>query len=110
MVRGLGLGLAAAFAFADAASWLCLDWLLGPLVHETRPFCPYLILGRPDGFLASDLPGPPRSPQPPAGLELRRPPKDRSIPDHSFGALKDPGGPCVFVFSGCGSLLARSKP
>ena len=28
----------------------------------------YLILGRPDGFLASDLPGPPRSPQLPAGL------------------------------------------
>ena len=35
----------------------------------------YLILGRPDGFLASDLPGPPRSPQLPAGLELRRPPE-----------------------------------
>ena len=34
-----------------------------------------LILGRPDGFLASDLPGPPRSPQLPAGLELRRPPE-----------------------------------
>ena len=35
----------------------------------------YLILGRPDGFLVSDLPGPPRSPQLPAGLELRRPPE-----------------------------------
>ena len=34
-----------------------------------------LILGRPDGLFASELPGPPRSPHLPAALELRRQPE-----------------------------------
>ena len=54
-------------AFCPKGSWR--------LQLEVAAFCPKVWGISPDGLLASDLPGPPRSPQLPAGLELRRPPE-----------------------------------
>ena len=61
----------------------------------------YLILGRPDGLLASSLPGVPRSPQLPAGLELCRPPEGfglRAASPAGFGAFALLDGPGLTQF------------